>query len=324
MAGFSFRIRLAKAKSSVVDAGAATALVLPIGAGLPDLELSSGSDDTPLGDADAFYVVSDGWPDREAASHAGHKHVGLLLRVFARMRIGVDFGARRPGGGGLTRWAIEKAWQERGVRILNEEPRLMVYESDPHPVFASTSAAGRLGYHANQLEALFAAAAELDEAPTTQEEVALALYNAAFFETSTEARFILRMMSLECLLTPPPRSEQAAVLIDELMAHVRHSALGKKERDSLGNALAGLKHESIGRTGRFFVHKTLGERRYADETAPRFFGRCYSLRSRLVHGDTDCFPTPADISDAAAGLELMLSDLLAGKLRDVPFPQPSV
>lgn len=322
MPGFSFRIRLPKAASGVIDAGDASAVVLPLGHGLPVMRLTSGAEDKPLKVADTLYVVSDGWPDADTAGAAADKHVGVLMRVLARMRIGVDSGSRQAGSGGFTRWLIDKVWEEQGLRVINERPGLMVYESDPQPVFASMSATGQLGYHANQLEALYAAAAAFDEALTTSEAVALTLYNAAFFEKSNEARFILRMMSLESLLKPAPRSKEAAACIEELSAHVAASELPEADRESLTAALGGLKQESIRRTGRLFVQHTLGERQYAEMKASSFFSHCYSIRSRLVHGGIP-LPLPQDVSGAAAGLELMLSDILAGQLRDVPIPQVS-
>jgi hypothetical protein len=315
-------MRLPKATSGVIDAGDASVVVLPLGDGLPDMRLSSGAEDVPLKAADTFYVVSDGWPTADAAGAAADKHVGTLMRVLARMRIGVDAGSRQAGGGGFTKWLIDKMWDEQGLRVLNERPGLMVYESDPQPVFASMGATAQLGYHASQFEELFAAADSFGEQLTTAETVALTLYNAAFFEKSNEARFILRMMSLESLLQPAPRSCESVACLEQLCAQVSASALPQAERDSIIAALGGLRRESIRRTGRLFVESTAGGREYDGTSAAPFFSRCYSIRSRLVHGGIP-LPAPEDVSGAAAGLELMLSDILAGRLRDTPMPQVS-
>ena len=69
-----------------------------------------------------------------------------------------------------------------------------------------------------------------------------------------------------------------------------------------------LRLESISAAGRALASKRLGERRYLEMPAPRFFTECYDARSRLVHGRDP--PEYKELGRLAASLEVFVSDLL--------------
>lgn len=79
-----------------------------------------------------------------------------------------------------------------------------------------------------------------------------------------------------------------------------------------------MRQESIGQAGRRLA-RALGSRQYMNLAADKFFTRCYTLRSRLVHGSHPR-PTGEEIDSYALGLERLLSELLAGTLRDGSVP----
>jgi hypothetical protein len=290
---------------------------------MPSLKLSSGSTEVPISSADVLYFTSDGWSNEELAVSASVRYVGALARTFARLRVGVDYGDRAPGGGGFTDWLIQKFWDEHDVRVVNEQPGVMVYETEPPPVFGSSSGAIALAVHAEHFDAIFSAALKDPEPLSTSERVSLALYSAAFFEQSQDARFMLNMMALEALIAPADRPADVQQHLDYLIELTGSAAaLPQPERDSLCTALGALKRQSIGQAGRAYIAQQLDTRQYAGEQAIAFFKRCYSIRSRLVHGDCQ-LPTRSEVSHAAANLEVMMSDLLSGKLRDIPLSAAS-
>lgn len=316
MSSYSFRIKLPKAVSASIEIDEPRR-EWELGAELSSLVLSSGSDGVPISKAEVLYFTSDGWPDEESARAASERYVGALARTLARLRVGVDYGDRAPGGGGFTGWLIQQFWEEHGARVINEKPGVMIYESDPPPLFASGSGALQLAVQAEQFERVFAAALEDAHPLSERERVSLALYNAAFFEESQDARFLLHMIALEALLRPAERPAHVLNHLDHI-AGVTQAAdtLTQPERDSLCGALAGLRRESVGQAGRALVGSRLHGREYAGMTPTKFFSHCYSLRSRLVHGDSP-LPTRDEISSAAASLEVMMSDLLADGLKDI-------
>ena len=315
MARYAFRIKLPKASSASLRIDSPH-FEWPLGDDLPVLRLSSGGSDVPISDAKVLYFTSDGWPDKDSAVTAGARYVGVLARTFARLRLGVDYGDRAPVGGGFSDWVIRKISEEQGLRVINERPGIMVYESEPAPVFAGGSGALSSDIHVRQFETVFAAALKDPQPLSAHERVAIALYNAAFFEVSQDARFLLNMMALEALIEPGDRSAEARAHVDYLIELTRSSSvLPSRDRDSLCGVLNGLKRESIGQAARALVAQLAG-REYAEMQPVAFFTHCYSLRSRLVHGDRN-LPSYDEVSCAAANLEIMVSDLLAGELRDV-------
>jgi hypothetical protein len=322
LSGFTFRIRLPKATSANIMVEAPS-LILSLGDEAHSLVVASGSEDIPLSRADTYYVTSADWPDEQAALAAADRCMGALLRTFARMRLGIDTGARLPGGGGFSKWLIDKVWEEQRIRVINEAPGVMVFETDPPPRFASATASVQQGFHENQVIDLFASAVEASQPLTPEESVALVLFNAAYFQQSQDARFTLRMMSLESMLRPEMRSPAAQRHLDQLVALTERAAgLSDSECTSLCSAIASSKHESIRQAGRQLVSALLGAREYSGKPAAAFFSHCYALRSRLVHGSVP-LPSSEDIGGAAVGLELLMSDVLAGGLREVTIADPS-
>jgi hypothetical protein len=314
--GFSFRIKLPKSRSATLLIDEPRIEWHPDGDS-PVLVLSSGDDDVSLRAADTLYFKGDGWPSKEEAWDAARCFVAALARTFARLRVGVDLGVRAQHSGRMSQYLIDKMLEEHGARIINEAPGIMVYETDPAPLFASASASVALGVSRASLDAVFAEALRNQSPLQDHESVALDLFNASFFQKTPESRFLLLMIAVEALLDPAPRSSTAVAHVEDLLRRTRDSgALTEAEKQSICGSLEWLRRESIGNTGRVLVSKQLEGKEYQGTTAAQFFTRCYALRSRLVHG-IHPMPTRSEIGHTAANLEVLVSDLLAGELRDV-------
>jgi hypothetical protein len=78
--------------------------------------------------------------------------------------------------------------------------------------------------------------------------------------------------------------------------------------------LSWLMDESTSQAGRRLAARLDG-RIYMDQTPEKFFTSCYELRSKLVHGHHPR-PDVADVNARCAPLEIFVSDLLAGELKD--------
>jgi hypothetical protein len=99
--------------------------------------------------------------------------------------------------------------------------------------------------------------------------------------------------------------------IDELVTITTDAPLDSVQSQNLVNALRSLKNESVGVAGRRLVASLVG-RKYAGQDVIPFFNRCYGMRSALVHGHTKR-PTRDEVSLAAAHLELLAGQLIAGR-----------
>ena len=191
-----------------------------------------------------------------------------------------------------------------------------MFVSEPSPKFAKTGVTAVVGKPGDRVVEMVQAAARLNIAMTERERLAYDLYSASFSESSADARFVTLMMAAETLIEPQPRSEAVAAHVRELVSATQTSSLRREEVESVVGSLRWLYNESVGQAGRRLA-QSLGDRRYADEEPQRFFTRCYDLRSKLVHGQ---YPRPerGDVDQRAATLEVFVSDLLAGRLRDEP------
>jgi hypothetical protein len=276
--------------------------------------LRATSEATPLSDADQIALRGEGYATREDAQETAERWVPRLQVAFARLRLGADFGLRSPGGM-VTEHGLSMFEEMAGQRVLADAPGVLVFECDPQPRFVSIGATAVVGKPAERFLRFVDAATDRDIALGEREQLAYDLYSASFFETSSDARFLLLMMAAETLIEQEYRPEDVRAHVSRLITETRSSGLSPDHIESLVASLEGLSIESVGRAGRRLA-ASLGDRRYMEESASTFFMRCYEMRSQLVHGH---FPRPApgDVGIRAANLEGFVGDLLGVALLDV-------
>jgi hypothetical protein len=141
-----------------------------------------------------------------------------------------------------------------------------------------------------------------------ENQVAYSLFSGSF-GLAAEARLALLMAAVEAMMDAEKRPDEALALIAKWKDQVRESPLSTNDAASLINAMAFLRTESISVTGQKLASK-LEPKQYDGLTPVKFFKRCYTLRSRLMHGQHP-IPTPAGIGPVAASLERFVADLLA-------------
>jgi hypothetical protein len=193
----------------------------------------------------------------------------------------------------------------------------MVYEAEPPPRFASFTADARRGVSRDHFERVFSNAVAQANALTERDRLSIELVNASFFQRSADSRFLVLIMAIEALIDQLPRSTEAIAHVDSIITSTQEAeSLSTDEKRSLLENLKRLKFESINQAGRRLAEARLGERSYMNKKAPSFFSHCYSIRSRLVHGEHP-LPTQEQIGSVVAQLEVFVSDLVSGALRDV-------
>lgn len=311
----AFRIRVVRAPGDTVNADAPT-LDLPSLAAGESVTLKALPSGTSVKAAKALVVVGSGFPSEAEAIVNGERYSRALLRTLAHLRIGCDFGGRSPSGVVTTvglKWLEDQAQQ----RVLNDVHGLMVFDSEPWPKFASIHADAVRGVPRERFERVLLVNLQADSAVSPRERVAFDLFNASYFQPSVDAILVLRMMAVEALLEPSLRVASALRHVDQLIAATQaEKSLEQDEQESLLGSLGWLRKDSIGRTGRRFAEARLPGRKYLEMPPGQFFAECYSLRSRLVHAD-HAFPSRNEVTRVAGGLELFVSDLLAGPAIDV-------
>jgi hypothetical protein len=208
--------------------------------------------------------------------------------------------------------------QKLGQRVLNDVHRLMVFESEPPPLFAKLGPPSLIrGIPRERFEKVFLYAIAHPSEISNRERLSLDLFNSSFFQRSAGARFLSLVMAVEALLRPCARSRAATEHVEHLTNLTRESeSLLASERDSLLGSLRWLLQESINQTGRRLATERLGAHTYMDRDPVRFFSYVYNLRSQLVHGSTS-YPSHDVISSVVAALEGYVSDMLSGPLLEV-------
>src|SRR3954463_4344684 len=96
-------------------------------------------EEKPIKDSKELVIRAGGWPSEEASTLAGERHMDALMMAFTRLRMGADFGRRR-GKSGYTKFGLEMIENQVGARALNDVHGILVFKSDPPPVFASIGA----------------------------------------------------------------------------------------------------------------------------------------------------------------------------------------
>lgn len=269
-----------------------------------------GSPDAPLSEARSVTLRGTGYVSEDDAMSAGLLWRSRLMRAFASIGVGADFGDRAPHGhfsqAGLA------AFGPSGGRTLNDVHGLMVFECEPTPMFVGMNPVTAMvsSPHQRLIDAMNDAIATggLSE----ERQVAYDLFAASFGQPSADARFALLMMALESLINPAPRADESRRHVEGLISATQNSKkLSGSEISSITRALSGLLDESIGQAGRRLA-KTLEPRKYKGEAPATFFTRCYEMRNQLIHGNHP-LPTRAQIGARAAPLEKFVGDLLSKK-----------
>jgi hypothetical protein len=304
---FCFRIRFQLGARVSIDSPE-THLLLT-GPNGEEVRLQPTAADTALKDASDLALRGYGYDDEAEAAAAADRWRGLVQKAFARVNLGADFGDRAPHGH-LTKAGLE--FFGTGRRVLNDVHGTLVFECEPPPMFGRVGGRGVVGVTAERLMNALNAAIELGAVMSDRDQVAYDLYSASFSETSADARLAMLMMAVETLIEPQPRSDEVREHVDALIADTQASDLPDGEIQSIVSSLQWLRDESIGQAGRRLASR-LGDRRYVDEQPGRFFTKCYTLRSQLIHGHSPR-PTRAEVDSRAAALELFVHDLLSVEL----------
>jgi hypothetical protein len=238
---------------------------------------------------------------------AGELWRARLMRAFATLNIGADFGGEDTLSGYITPAGLAEI--APGRRALNDPPKLWAYEAGAEvPIFLCPNPVTPLVSSPHSaLEAAMAGAVTAGGL-THEKQVAYNLYSGSF-GLASEARFALLMAAVEAMMEAEKRPEQALTLIKLWKDEIRASSLQSEDATSLINAMAFLRAESISMTGQKLA-STLEPKKYSGMAPAAFFKQCHTLRSRLMHGQHP-IPTPGELGPKAAILERFVADLLA-------------
>jgi hypothetical protein len=271
---------------------------------------------TTLTDARDIALVGTGFPTEPEAQLAAALWREAVVLGFARAGIGADFRERRPGGPTLSDdFRALLAERFPGVTLHDDIGGISVFAAASEAIVMTFEASLMKGYNADQLTKLVRSAFEGGHDPSPRRWLSFDLYSTSFFLEFPDSRLMMLAMALETLIDQQERDAAALEVIEQLTAIVNQSDLLEAAKSSLAGSVRSLKRESVNAAGRRLA-ATLGDRKYMDKTPPQFFSYCYNLRSALAHGHVPR-PSHDEVNVAAANLEQMVGDLIAGQFLDV-------
>jgi len=312
-----FRLRYTRSPRDTLNCGNYE-LPLPTLDSTHEVVLKAREQNRSIQDATSLLLRGTGWATAGEAERLGRLYADLLARTYARLRLGADFGIRAAKSW-FTEEGLALISDKTGRPVLNDVHGLMVYErtSRPHVVFTSMRGDMVRGVRLEQFLSVFESALNRPRKITDRERVALELFNASFFQESVDGRFLLLMSGVEALIEQRSRSDGIIRFVRALVSQVDAATdLRTGEKNDLKQGLGQFQRESIGQAGRRLIREAIGSRSYEGVPAEEYFGRCYRVRSRLVHGELP-FPSREDVDAVVAQLEVMLSDLLSIDLLDI-------
>jgi hypothetical protein len=280
------------------------------------LTISANEREKQISESKQLVLIGAGFFSQEEAYEAGRLCQNALMVTLARLGVGADFGDRFVSGV-ITNYGLQWLEQKLGQRILPNKHGLMVYESDPPPLFATINANFIIGKPAEKFKAILESSIQLKPLLVEREELSYRLFNASFFQPA-DSRFLLLFMAVEALAEAAPRSKEAQEYVGSLIEQTNKAKFQKiEEKNSIIGALRRLKEESINQAGKRLAKARLNGRLYNEQSAQEFFEFCYKLRNDLVHCN---FPVPTyeEISSAAGKLETFVADLLTIPILGIP------
>jgi hypothetical protein len=312
---YTFRIRFNRSPRETIQTEASE-LTLPLPDDSVSLVLKAPRVDQSIRESLQLVLVGQRYDSEKEATEAGLRFQDALMVTLARARIGADFG-QRAAKGVVTEYGLRLLEQQSGQRTLNNVHGLMVFPSEPKPRFVSTTAEMIRYVNAEGFQKTFLTSIQSHPSLGSQDLLAHSLFNASFFQPTSDSRFLLLVMAVEALLTPTSRSPETRQHVDKLIEQTHSAPLPDNEKKSMIGALRWLHNESINQSGRRLASNRLHSRSYNERSAPDFFSYCYQLRSNLVHGKLPV-PTFDEIGSVAGTLEVFVADLLTIPILGAP------
>lgn len=254
-------------------------------------------------------LEGEGFDSHEDAAAAAAKWSSYLQFGLARRYVGAEFNLADPLTGRVL-------GEHKGKSILKDGPGRIIYKTEARPVFSLFSATAVVNKNPTGIVTAVQAAREKDLSQTLDYRIAFDLFGMSFSSDSYVTRLVILMMAAETIINQKLHPSEVAQLIDGFLAQTDTSGIPAGVKESLAGSLRQLKKQSVGQAGRELASEALSGRTYQGLDPARFFGKCYTLRSKLAHGDSGRVDLD-EVNLAGAHLELFVGDLLSAPLLNV-------
>jgi hypothetical protein len=228
---YTFRIRFNRSPATTILTEAPEIQIPAPEAGVSlALRATSGKS---LKDEERWALVGEGYKSEKDARDAGSRMQDILVIVFAKLRIGANFGNRSPIHGQyaktlFTQVGLLQTQQLLGdERHLNDEPGLSVYSSYPKPKFIAYAPPVAIAKNPDNVQNTFISGLKQGRPLTDRERIASELFFASFFQSSPDVRFLLLVMAVEALIEKRPKSKEAVAYVDNFVTQIKSSNIAE-------------------------------------------------------------------------------------------------
>lgn len=311
MTQFNFRLRFHFLEGDNIACGTEELVVFEDANGLR-LRLKSGAKGVPIKDQSRAALIGGPYESKEKALEGATIAKRALLIWAVTHKIGIDLGDGEFRGG-FTNDGLKLLAEQLGRPVRNDLHGIDVYEHKDDLLFVLFDAKASVGKDRN---AFIQSITEHFGAPlpiTERQIVSSELYCSSFFDVSFRSRLITLISSIEALLEPSDRSVAVIALVEKLTQMVKEADIDDRTKKSMAGSLQWLRQASIGQTGRALSERLLPGKEYLGQSASRFFGLCYELRSQIVHSGRPKDPS-IDLLEVANALQEFVGDLLLASL----------
>lgn len=264
-----------------------------------------------IADTADLALKGNGFASGEEAAEAAEKWSSYLQLGLARRYAGAEFYQPRPEAGSYM-------CELEGRPVLKDVPGRIIFRTDPPPAFSQFQATLVVNKDPNEIVQAIRVAKEKGLSQTLNDRIAFDLFGMSFSSDQFTTRFVTLMMAVETLIRQKAHPPEVIGLIDGFLAQTDSAEIPMNIKASLLGSLRQMKDQSVGQSGRELAAEALMGRKYQDLEPAAFFSKCYTLRSKLVHGESSGIDEN-EVNFRGAGLELFVGDLLSAPLlKDVP------
>jgi hypothetical protein len=225
-----------------------------------------------------YAIVGRHFANEDEATESGERLRNGLLRFAAAENFGLDVVDRY--GAQFAQFIKDLHFTQTGVRLRDDKHGLDVYAEGAPIRHVRVEAYGSSTRLISKWQAFLSS--EFVAAPpiSPKQRLALDLLSLSGFDSRSKTKFLTLITIVEVLAQQRRRSTASCHLLDTFISRAR--AAKDPQAILLAGPLSFLKRQSIGESCRQLVESVAS----ADEAV--FFGKCYKIRSQLVHrGETN-------------------------------------
>ncbi|HEY9268202.1 MAG TPA: hypothetical protein VIO39_01965 [Methylotenera sp.] len=314
MSGFNFRFRFNLPNGFRIDSDDEKIELIRLNSEIK-LTLASGQTGVSIKECPRAVVTGNGFSTFEEAQVIAEKVKQILLVWSVKYRHGIDLGDGRQRNS-FTKAGLAFLEMEHGCPIKNDIHGIDVFEHVENLKFIHVDMQAAMQKHPESLVKIFHDEINVERSITPKQELACELYASSWFDVSYRSRFITLVTAIEALIEQHEHTSEVTEWVRSAKNSLTLLSLPDEVTASVRGSLERLRYQSISLAGRELVKCLLPSTQFQGMDAEKFFKKCYTLRSEILHNGAP--PQDIDMLQAANEAEEFVAKLLLSSLGITP------